>query len=123
MGIRMKVKERTTPQKRAKERGRSLEYKVAKAVHGVRVGRSKAVKVNGKWIQTDCQRPPDVVNAWASFECKSRKDLPKWFTDGMTQAIRNAPNGFPSFLVIYCREDGCYYITSRFEQFLDLHER
>ena len=109
--------------KRARQRGRNLERAVAKKVNGVVCGRSKAVNVNGKWIQINPQQPPDVVNEWASFECKSRKDLPKWFKKGMGQAIHNAPDGFPSFMVIYDREERCYYEVSRFEQFLDLHER
>ena len=113
----------TSTQKLAKERGRGFEYKVAKAVNGVRVGRSKAVKVDGKWIQTNCQRPPDVVNSWASFECKSRKRIPEVIRKGMTQAIQNAPDGFPCFLVIYDREQRCSYVVQTFEQFLDLHER
>jgi len=112
----------TSTQKLARWRGSNLERTVAKKVHGIVCGRSKAVNVNGKWIQINPQQPPDVVNEWASFECKSRKDLPKWFRKGMGQAIHNAPDGFSSFMVIYDREERCYYEVSRFEQFLDLHE-
>jgi hypothetical protein len=113
----------TSPQKLSKERGRGLEYRIAKAVNGVRVGRSKAVKVNGKWIQTDCQRPPDVVNSWASFECKSRKNVPQLISKGMGQAVHNAPDGHACFLVIYDREQRCAYVIQTLQQFLDLHER
>ena len=79
--------------KRAKQRGRNLERTIAKRVNGVVVGRSKAVKVQEQWIQVNPQKPPDVVNTWASFECKSRKTVPDWFRKGMHQAIRNAPDG------------------------------
>jgi len=109
--------------KRARQRGKNLERKVAKDVYGVVCGRSKAVNVNGKWIQIDCQQPPDVVNEWASFECKSRKNLPNWFRRGMGQAVHNAPDGHCSFMVVYDREERCYYIVSRFEQWLELHEK
>jgi hypothetical protein len=112
-----------TERKLARKRGNNFELSVAKKVHGVRVGRSKAVNVDGIYIQVNCQQPPDVINQWASFECKSRKDIPKWLRKGMTQAIRNAPMGHIPHLVIYDREERCTYIVQMFPDWLDLHER
>ena len=113
----------TSTQKLAKWRGSNLERAIAKKVHGVVVGRSKAVKVKDKWIQINCQQPPDVVNEWASFECKSRKKLPKLLKDAMTQAIRNAPNGLIPHAILFDREDRNTYIVMMFHDWLDLHER
>ena len=113
----------TTIQKLSRWRGSNFERAIAKKVHGVVCGRSKAVKVNDKYIQVNPQQPPDVVNEWASFECKSKKSLPKWFRDAMIQAIRNAPDGHLGYLVIYDRGERCTYITQRFDDWLDQHER
>ena len=117
----MKEKKPESDQKRARWRGKNLEYSVAKDVKGEVVGRSKSVKVGDKFIQVNPQQPPDVVNEWASFECKSRKSLPKWFRKGMSQAIHNAPDGFPSYMVVYDREDRAKYVIERFDQWLDWH--
>jgi len=113
----------TSPQKLSRWRGSNFERAIAKLVHGVVCGRSKAVRVDDKWIQINPQRPPDVINTWASFECKSKKSLPKWFRDGMVQAIRNAPDGHLGHMVIYDREERCKYIVQRFDDWLDQHER
>ena len=57
----------TSTQKLAKERGRSLEYKVAKAVNGVRVGRSKAVRVSRKATPRVLDRLPYYLESDIEF--------------------------------------------------------
>ena len=95
--------------KRARWRGSNFERRIAKKVHGVVVGRSKAVKVNDKWIQTNCQQPPDVVTECFSFECKYMKGLPKSELRAMSQAIRNAPEGLTPVSVRGDRDGNCIY--------------
>ena len=121
----LKTKERKpeSPQKRAKWRGNNYERRVAKLVHGIVVGRSKAVKVNDKWIQVNCQQPPDVVNEWLSVECKYLKTLPVWLDKVMTQAIRNAPDGLIPAAFVGGREDNSRFVIMVERDFLDLHER
>ena len=108
-------------QKLSRWRGKNLERTIADKVHGVVCGRSKAVKVERKWIQINPQQPPDVINEWASFECKSRKSVPKLIKDGMTQSIRNAPEGLIPYLILYDRGDRNYYVVQMLHDFLDLH--
>jgi hypothetical protein len=109
-------------QKQARWRGSNFERRVGKLIHGVVVGRSKAVKVGEKWIQTDCQRPPDVVNEWLSVECKYMKALPKCMTEPLTQAIRNAPDGLIPAVFAGDRQGNRVVIMTE-NDFLDLHER
>jgi len=93
--------------KQARWRGKHGERRLAKRVKGVVVGRSKAVKLpSGKFVQVNPQQPPDVINEWASFEVKYVKSLPKWLTKIMTQAVRNAPDGYIPHGHIYGREEG-----------------
>jgi len=110
-------------QKLAKWRGSNFERRVAKLIKGVVVGRSKAVRVNDRWIQTDCQQPPDVVNEWLSVECKYYKKLPIWLDKVMIQAIRNAPDGLIPVAWVGGREDGSRFVIMTERDFLDLHER
>ena len=110
-------------QKRARWRGSNFERRVAKRVHGVVVGRSKAVKVNDKWIQVNPQQPPDVLNEWLSVECKYYKRLPKWLIKVMTQAIHNAPEGLTPVAWLGDREDGSRFVIMTEHDFLDLHEK
>ena len=109
--------------KRARWRGSNFERRIAKLIHGVVVGRSKAIKVGDKWIQTNCQQPPDVVNQWLSVECKYYKRLPKWLIKIMTQAIHNAPNGLTPVAWVGDREDKSRFVIMAEHDFLDLHER
>ena len=120
----MKVKERKPEpdRKRARWRGSNFERRIAKLIHGVVVGRSKAVRVGDKWIQVNPQQPPDVVNEWLSVECKYMKRLPKCITKPMIQAIRNAPDGFPCAVWFGDRE-GERIVQMTEHDFLDWHER
>jgi hypothetical protein len=118
-----------SPQKRARWRGSHFERRVAKLIHGVVCGRSKAVKVSDgpegyyRYIQINPQQPPDVVNEWLSVECKYYKRLPKWLIKIMTQAIRNAPTGLTPVAWLGDREDGSRFVVMTERDFLDLHER
>ena len=104
--------ERQSEQKRAKWRGSNFERATAKKVHGVVVGRSKAVKVGDKWIQTNCQQPPDVVTECFSFECKYMKELPKGELKAMSQSIRNAPDGLTPVSVLGDRQGNRVYLMT-----------
>jgi len=77
-------------QKQAQYRGKNYEYRVSRLVHGVVVGRSKAVVVGNSTIQCDPNHPPDVVNLWSAIECKYIRSLPKAVTKAMAQAVKNA---------------------------------
>ena len=80
----------TTIQKKAQYRGKNYEYRVARLIHGVVVGRSKAVKVGNTFIEIDPNHPPDAVNEWAAAESKYVKSLPKTVTSAVAQAVKNA---------------------------------
>lgn len=110
----------TTRNRNNRKRGSNLEYRIADKVNGVRVGRSKAVKVGDKWIQTNCVNAPDVVSAWASYECKSWLKVPAAITKTMTQATRNAPEGLIPIGVLYDRTERCTYFVINEHDFLDL---
>ena len=111
-----------TTQKLARWRGSNFERATAKKVHGVVVGRSKAVKVKDKYIQVNPQQPPDVVNEWLSIECKYRKRLPQILLDPLSRAIRNAPEGLIPVVFAGDREGNRVIIMTE-RDFLDLHER
>ena len=108
--------------KRARWRGSNFERSTAKKVHGVVVGRSKAVKVNDKWIQVNPQQPPDVVNEWLSVECKYTKEMPRCITKPLSQSIRNAPDGLIPVVFIGDRQGDRVVIMTEHD-FLDLHEK
>jgi len=110
-----------TIQRLARWRGSNFERRVAKLIHGVVVGRSKAVKVGDKWVQVNPQQPPDVINEWLSVECKYYKELPKWLIKLMTQAIRNAPTGLTPVAWIGDRTDRSRYVIMAEKDWLDLH--
>jgi len=80
-------------QKKAQGRGKWFELKIAKLFKGVRVGRSKAVKVFDQWTQVNCQRPPDVITLKYAIECKYHKRLPVFLDKLVTQMVTNCPNG------------------------------
>ena len=117
-----KVKETSQRVKKAQQRGRNAEYQCAKDTHGVRVGRSKAVKVGDKYIQVNCQQPPEVLAAFFSFECKNTK-LAKSVVKAVSQSIRNAPEGFSPDVWWYNPEDGVTYIFTTRPILLDEHFR
>ena len=83
----------STEQKKAQKRGSWFESKIAKIFKGVRVGRSKAVKVFDEWTQVNCQKPPDVITPKYSIECKYYKSLPKFLDKIVTQSVSNCPKG------------------------------
>lgn len=106
--------------KRAKWRGRNYERRVSKLIKGVVVGRSKAVKVGGKFVQIDCQHPPDVLNIWLSVECKYWRTLPVWLDKVMTQAMKNCPGGQTPIAWVGDREARVNYVILLERDFLDL---
>jgi len=106
--------------KRARWRGKNYERRVAKLIKGIVVGRSKAVKVQDKWIQINCQKPPDVVNVWLSVECKYWKELPVWLDKIMTQAVRNAPASLTPVGWVGDREAKVNYVILLERDFVDL---
>jgi hypothetical protein len=109
--------------KRNRGRGRYGERRLAEKVKGVVCGRSKAVKLeSGKTITLNCQRPPDVVNEWASFESKWLKSAPKAIAKVMTQAVTNAPDGLVPIGVIGDRSQKTVYYIMMERDFLDLHQ-
>jgi len=106
--------------KQARWRGKNYERRVARLIKGVVVGRSKAVKIQGKFIQTNCQKPPDVVNLWLSVECKYWKELPVWLDKIMTQAVRNGPEGLTPVAWVGDREAKTNYVILLERDFVDL---
>ncbi len=111
-----------TEQARSRSRGRYGERRLAKKVNGVVCGRSKAVKLpNGKFIQIDCRRPPDVVTEWASFESKWLKKVPVMLHKVMGQAIRNAPKNLIPIGVIGDREQRTVFYVMMEGDWIDLH--
>jgi len=107
--------------KRAKWRGKNYGRRVAHLIKGVVVGRSKAVKIQGKFfIQVNCQQPPDVVNVWLSVECKYWKELPVWLDKVMTQAVKNAPSSLTPVAWVGDREASVNYIIMLERDFIDL---
>jgi hypothetical protein len=107
---------------KSRQRGRYGEQRLAKKVNGVVVGRSKAVKLpSGKYVQINCQRPPDVVTEMFSFESKWLKSAPVNIHKVMEQAIRNAPSGHIPIGVIGDREQHTVFYIMTEQDFLDLH--
>ncbi len=108
--------------KRSRARGRYGESRLAKLVHGVVVGKSKAVQLlSGKWVKIDVQHPCDVLTELFAFESKYRRDCPKNLSKYMAQAIRNAPEGYIPVGVIKGEGEGVYYYVMTERDFLDLH--
>jgi len=117
-----------TIQKKARWRGNNYERRVAKLIHGVVCGRSKAVEVGvppatgvRRFIAIDPQHPPDVINTWLSVECKYFKELPKCIIEPMDQAARNAPKELIPVAFMGDREGHRLVIMSE-KDFLELHE-
>ncbi len=108
--------------KQRRGRGHYGETRLAKKVGGVVVGRSKyIVTPSGKGIKINCQKPPDVVNDWASFESKYILHVPKMLQRVMTQAISNAPEGLTPWGVIGDREQRTVYYICIEKDWLELH--
>lgn len=107
--------------KQAQHRGRNAEYACAKETKGVRVGRSKAVLVGDRYVQVNCQKPPDVLSPpFFSWECKNTK-IPKAISKAMKQAIDNAPESFIPQVWWYDKGSQVTYIVSLKRDFLGLH--
>jgi len=102
--------------KRSIWRGRNYEYRVAKKIKGVVVGRSKAVKVGDKYRDVNPSKPPDVINSWLSVECKHLKTLPVWLEKVMAQAVTNAPEGLTPVAWVGDKESN--YVIMREEDFM-----
>jgi len=112
--------------KRNRYRGKNFELRVAKLIHGVVVGRSKAVKIESptfleQYISIDPQHPPDVVNNWLSVECKYYTELPVWLTKLMAQTKRNCPDGLTPVGWVGDRGERNRYVIMFEQDFLDLH--
>jgi len=103
--------------KRSRYRGKNYEYRVAKKIKGVVVGRSKAVKVGDIHIDVNPQKPPDVINSWLSIECKHLKTLPVWLEKVMAQAVSNAPDGY-LVPVAWVGDKESNYVIMREEDFM-----
>lgn len=112
-----------SPQTQARYRGKNFEYRVAKLVHGVVVGRSKAVKVGGGnndiFIEVNPQRPPDVITRWLSVECK-HTEIPATMLKAMQQSKDNAPSGLIPVVFWGDREKHNLVIMSE-KDFLEMH--
>lgn len=107
--------------KQAQWRGKNCERQCAKDTEGVVVGRSKAVKLGDRYVQVNCQKPPDcLAPPFFSFECKNTK-FPKSVAKAMSQAIANAPDGFVGYVWWYDKESRCTYIITTRRNFLDMH--
>jgi len=116
-----------TPKERknARQRGNNAERACAKAMSGVVVGRSKAVKIGSRglesWVSVNCQQPPDVLAPGGfSFECKNTK-LSRKVVKAVSQSVRNAPSGFEPYVWWYDRESDSTYIICTKRVFLDMH--
>ena len=107
--------------KNARGRGKQTEYRCAKDMGGVVVGRSKAVRVGGEYVQVNCQQPPDVLAPpFFSFECKNRK-FPKSVSKAMSQATANAPEGWDAYVWWYDKDSEVTYIITTRPVFLGQH--
>lgn len=106
---------------RARYRGRSYEYRVAKKIDGKVVGRSKAIIVKDKAIPIDPNHPPDVVSDWISVECKYYSEIPVWLKDVMLQSVTNCPEGLIPIAWIGDRTNHNHYVIIREQDWLDLH--
>lgn len=105
-----------------KQRGRYGEARLAKKVHGVVVGKSKVAKLpSGKYVQLDVQHPPDVLTDMFAFESKWLKNVPAMLDKVMTQAVRNAPEGFVPVGVIGDRLHSTIYYIFTEKDFLEMH--
>ena len=63
--------------------------------------RRTARRLSGVRSPNTGKQTADVTaGAWA-VECKSRKDLPAWLLDAMTQAKRNAGDGQTGIVVLH----------------------
>lgn len=76
------------PRTRARNRGKTTERSVARRLGGKRNGATGLATA-------------DVETAVFAIETKSRKTLPDWLTAAMAQAVRNAPDGKTSLLVLH----------------------
>jgi len=120
VGVEAERHTRSREMKQRRGRGKSEEYVCAKKTKGVVVGRSKAVNVNGKWYQTDCQKPPDVLTPPYSFEVKNQV-MPKRIVSAMSQAVGNSPPGLTPKVWWRDRTDGIRYVIELMPDFLDDH--
>jgi hypothetical protein len=111
----------SSEQAKSRYRGRNAEYRLAKLVHGVVVGRSKAVVVNGKTIVVNPCAPPDVVTTMFSFESKWLKSLPVSVTKAVLQSKTNCPEGLIPITVMCDRTTHDKLFIMREQDFLDLH--
>lgn len=115
-----KTKEISDRVKKSRARGKKEEYTCAKMTHGVVVGRSKAVQVNGRWYNTDCQKPPDVIAPPYSLEVKNRP-IPKSIEKAMNQAVANAPENLMPLVWWRDKQTGDRYIIQLVRDFLADH--
>lgn len=112
----------TTEQQKARYRGKNAEYRLAKLLGGIVIGRSKAIILSsGKSIKINPQHPCDVIDGkgFGAYECKWYKSLPKFITKVMTQAVTNCPDGCVPFASLCDRTTHDKYIVMREQDFID----
>ena len=63
--------------------------------------RRTARRLSGQRSPNTGKQTADVTAGVWSIECKSRKDLPAWLLDAMTQARRNAGDGQTGIVVLH----------------------
>jgi hypothetical protein len=106
----------------ARARGRYGQARLAKKSGGVNVGLQKLVKFpDGKVLDIPKDKFPDVVTSMFAFECKHEANIPKYLTDRVDQAVRNAPNGLIPVAVIRDKSRNDYYYIMREKDWIDLH--
>ncbi len=105
----------------ARARGRYGQDRLAKKVHGVNVGLQKMVKLGDNVITIPKDKFPDVITPMFAFECKHEAKIPKYITDRVDQAVRNAPDGLVPVVVIRDKSRNDYYYIVREKDWLDLH--
>jgi len=108
--------------RRNRYRGRNAEYRLARKVKGVVVGRSKAVILDsGKAIRINPTKPPDVVTEMFSFESKWLVRVPANIREVMEQARLDWPEGMIPVAVMGDRNQLRVYYIMEEKDFFDLH--
>lgn len=102
----------TTTAHTAIRRGKAHELSIAKRLGCKRTGATG-------------RNTSDTTHPLLAVECKSRKDLPGWLKDAISQAVRNALPGQTPLVILHelgARHDGDV-VCMRLADFEDLHGR
>lgn len=112
----------SSEQQKARGRGKQAEYRLAKLVGGIVVGRSKAILFpSGQVVKINPCAPPDVVTPLFSFESKYLKNLPVCVNKAVIQARMNCPERLIPITVMCDRTSGKKLYIMEEKDFLDLH--